>query len=295
MAERLEKPMPKSPVVAVLNMKGGVGKTTLTANVFKEVFRSFSAGTLLVDFDAQYNLTQLLTKRADYDRAVDAGRTILSVLTPKAPDSVFAVSENDGAPVPQASEVNFGLKYMKNAPSVQLDLVPGNFALAMMNLKEPDKLRVPAKRFASFIDTARSAYRLVVIDCNPSSSFVTRCAINAATHILVPVRPDKYSVLGVEMVTTYARDLRPHDCPKMMILLNGILDDKESRDTAHQLRAHAAFGPNVLVQEVRYSKLLHARSDFTGFATDRGGPYSHILQTNLALVARGIASQLGIA
>ena len=40
-----------APVVSVLNMKGGVGKTTTTANVFKELFRTKRANTLLMDFD----------------------------------------------------------------------------------------------------------------------------------------------------------------------------------------------------------------------------------------------------
>ena len=61
-----------SPVVAVLNMKGGVGKTTVTAAIFREMHRTKRRRVLLVDFDPQYNLTQLLVGVAASLRGTDA-------------------------------------------------------------------------------------------------------------------------------------------------------------------------------------------------------------------------------
>ena len=43
------------PVVAVLNMKGGVGKTTICSNVSLSVFENHEVGTLLIDLDPQFN------------------------------------------------------------------------------------------------------------------------------------------------------------------------------------------------------------------------------------------------
>ena len=51
------------PVVAVLNMKGGVGKTTLSSNVFRQMFDRQKHGILLLDLDPQFNLTQTLFTR----------------------------------------------------------------------------------------------------------------------------------------------------------------------------------------------------------------------------------------
>jgi chromosome partitioning protein len=48
------------PVIAVLNLKGGVGKTTLAAHVFRELFVAKRLSILLVDLDPQYNLSQQL-------------------------------------------------------------------------------------------------------------------------------------------------------------------------------------------------------------------------------------------
>jgi chromosome partitioning protein len=54
-------------VVAVLNMKGGVGKTTISAHLMRVLYHNFAKRVLLVDLDPQFNLTQCLVSRADYD------------------------------------------------------------------------------------------------------------------------------------------------------------------------------------------------------------------------------------
>lgn len=88
-----------APVVAVINMKGGVGKTVLSANVFREVFASKKVRTLLVDFDAQFNLSQLLLTYAEYGGLRDAKKTVFHILEAPLPESVFAVSDDDLAVV----------------------------------------------------------------------------------------------------------------------------------------------------------------------------------------------------
>ncbi|MCP4353360.1 MAG: ParA family protein, partial [Desulfobacterales bacterium] len=70
-----------------------------------------------------------------------------------------------------------------------------------LHLKPPFAFHAPKL----FIEQARKEYHLIVIDCNPSTSFLTGCALEVASNLLVPVRPDKYSVLGVEMVFEYAQ------------------------------------------------------------------------------------------
>ncbi|WP_407672071.1 ParA family protein [Paraburkholderia acidisoli] len=66
------------------------------------------------------------------------------------------------------------------------------------------KILEPVKnRILQFIENARTERELICIDCNPSSSFMTICAIQAATHILVPVCPDRYSMLGLKLLNRF--------------------------------------------------------------------------------------------
>src|SRR5437870_12852901 len=76
-------------------MKGGVGKTTISGNLCREGFGESSIKTLLIDFDPQINLTQLLLTRAQYDDVHKHNKPLWSIMESQAPDSVLAIAEND--------------------------------------------------------------------------------------------------------------------------------------------------------------------------------------------------------
>lgn len=283
----------KAPVVAVLNMKGGVGKTTISANLFRELFRVKKANTLLIDLDAQFNLTQLLMTRTEYDNLLSEKKTIYSVFQHEIPDSVFAVSEEYHLKLPSIDSIVFNLKHIPK-DDIRLQLLPGDFRLAMLNLKERAELRIPRKRFKLFIENARDKYDLIVIDCNPSTSFLTACALEVASNLLVPVRPDKFSVLGVEMVLNFAQIfLGSGLIPDIKILLNDV-GQGEPNQIANGLRAHGSLGPMVLVNELSHSQLLRARTDFTGFAPDRKVSYRETVKENLTEIAKEYSRSLGL-
>jgi len=289
----MSKKRTKTPIVAVLNMKGGVGKTTIAGNLFREIFRTKEIKTLLIDLDAQFNLTQLLMTRTKYERLSNKNKTIFSVFQHSVPDTVFAVSEDYLLEVQPVKELVTTLKYISSDNDIKLQLLPGDFQLAMLNLKERAELRIPKKRFKKFIEQAKSDYQLIVIDCNPSTSFLTGCAIEVASNILIPVRSDKYSVLGVEMVYEYAEiHLGLGLIPDIKILLNDVQQDGELLKVATQLKAHPTFGPNVLVNELKHSELLRAKSDYTGFAPDQKVPYRETVRNNLVEIAKEYADHL---
>lgn len=283
----------KVPVVAVLNMKGGVGKTTISGNLFREVFRVKKVNSLLIDLDAQFNLTQLLMTRAEYDSLLSEKKTIYSVFQHEIPDSVFAVSEDYHLKLPSIDQMVLTLK--KTLGGQKLQLLPGDFRLAMLNLKERAELRVPRKRFKLFIENAKDQYDLIVIDCNPSTSFLTGCALEVASNLLVPVKPDKFSVLGVEMVIEYAQIfLGSGLIPDIKIMLNDIGQGEPSQ-IANDLRAHRILGPMVLVNELFHSDVLRARADYTGFAPDRKVPYKNTVKKNLTDIANEYSRSLGLS
>ncbi len=158
-----------------------------------------------------------------------------------------------------------------------------------------NELIIPRKRFKLFMEQARNEYQLIVIDCNPSTSFLTKCAIEASSHILVPVRPDKYSVLGVEMISNFIKTHLGNGLePDLKILLNDVTSDNEPKKIARELRAHTIFGPKVMVNELSHSKLLLAKPDYTGFAVDQSVPYKHVVKKNLVDIADEYSDYLGI-
>jgi chromosome partitioning protein len=86
------------PVIAVLNLKGGVGKTTLAAHVFRELFVAERLSILLVDLDPQYNLSQQLLAPPAYDMLVSQEKTALRLFEPAPVSDFFNINTADNHP-----------------------------------------------------------------------------------------------------------------------------------------------------------------------------------------------------
>ena len=267
-----------APVVAVLNMKGGVGKTTISAHVMRVLYHHYRINTLLVDLDPQFNLSQALVSRAIYDDLKDSNRTIFAVMEPPPLMGLHDIRTSDSPP-PKAADVIYRLRYFLKLP-ITLDLLPGDFRLVKYSMIDSRrKLDSVQTRFLRFIGESRKHYRLICIDCNPSSSFITSCALHACTHILVPIRPDRYSVLGLEILYDFVSEI-PTISPKpeVLALLNGIPRRKYDSAVEDELRAHDTFGRNVLTSPVYQSGLLEAKTGYTGFATDKPVAWRDLLK-----------------
>ena len=269
----IKQKMKACPVVAVLNMKGGVGKITISAHVFRHLYSHLKKRVLLIDFDPQFNLTQAVIPQTKYESFRAAGRTIFSVLEDSAAPSIFKVSSNLGPP-PDLDKVAVTLRHFPNTdPEINLLLVPGDFDLVKYSMIGDGKILEPVKnRFLKFIDAARLQRDLLCIDCNPSSSFMTVCALQAATHVLVPVRPDRYSMLGLKMLSRFISEL-PQIArkPELIVLLNGVKPSGYDPTVENTLRSDPDFGPVTLANSLHVSKVLEATVGYTGFATDKQG------------------------
>ena len=204
----------------------------------------------------------------------------------------FQVRHSDKAP-PNANEICHRLRQIGKGETARLDLIPGSFELMKYSIiDDPAQLRFASNYLKRFISQARNQYDLIVLDCNPSTSFVTKCALENSTHVLSPVKLDRFSVLGVGMVNklfTYLNLELTH-----MILVNGISRNAVLSTVEKELRAHPTFGPKVLVSRLVQSKHLSADPSYTGFATDKGGPYSSVLRIEIGNIVQEISNHLGI-
>lgn len=292
----MAKRHPKSPVLAVLNLKGGVGKTTICAHLSLVLFAHIRKSIQIIDLDPQFNLTQQLFKRARYEKLKEENKTIYSVMEPPPPGGLFHI-DNSPKPPPDPSEVGIALKYLpRTDPLEELIVVPGDFSLVKYSLMDDNsQLTNVKKRFFEFIENSRKKYGLVILDCNPGSSFLTLCAIESCTHILVPVRPDRYSVLGLEILTQFINSVPslPRK-PKVIVVLNGIPRTGYIPLVENELRVHKDFGSMTLAARVYNSGLLEADPGYTGFATDKPVAWRWTLYGELKTVAKELASRLGI-
>lgn len=284
------------PVVATLNLKGGVGKTTVSAHVFRMVWEKFRVPTLLIDFDPQFNLSQTLFDRGRYDRIRKRNKTVMAVMEPPPERSLFRINTSSEPP-PEPDDVSTRLWVMRNERHVDLRVLPGDFRLVKYSLmNDHSQLDAVERRFLAFMDKCRQGGRLTVLDCNPGSSFLTRCALRVCTHLLVPIRPDRYSILGVELLDQFVRGVPTVEPkPKKLILLNGVPWQHYDRSIEDELRRHKDHAPAMLIHKIHHLVKLQATPDYTGFATDEPGPYKSVLRREIDAVAGEIGEKLGLA
>ncbi len=215
-------------------------------------------------------------------------------MEPPSAVGLFDVAITSHAP-PLASTLARRLRHFTDRPAF-LDLIPGNFDLVKYSLiADQHKLGLVKQRFLQFISAARADYDVVVIDCNPSSSFITLCALQACQKVLVPIRPDRYSVLGLELLADFiARIPEIAPKPEMAILLNGVPRQQYDQTVENELRRHTIFGPLLFAAKLRHSKLLAASAGYTGFATDKPVPYRELLKTEIGDVVKELSIRWGI-
>jgi chromosome partitioning protein len=194
--------MPSS-VVSVINYKGGVGKTTLTANLGAEL-AARGRRVLLIDLDPQASLTFSFFRVSEWEEQLADGRTILQwfesfvvggttqplqkYVVP--PPAVNAVVHPDGGRLDLLAS-HLGLI------EIDLDLAAG---LGGSRFQKTNPRFLPVHRMLAdaLREQAFAGYDAILIDCAPNFNMVTRTAIVASDHVLVPARPDYLSTLGID-------------------------------------------------------------------------------------------------
>jgi chromosome partitioning protein len=284
--------MAKGKVVSILNMKGGVGKTTISAHLMRVLYHECDKRVLLVDLDPQFNLSQTVLTEKKYNKIVKDKKTVLSAFEPQPSNNFFDIIVTDSPP-PPASAICTRLKQVQ-ASAACLDMIVGDFDLVKYSLIDDNKkLGLAIKYFKRFISQARDEYDLVVIDCNPSSSFITQCALTTSTHILSPVRPDKYSVIGVRLVSDLLDRIAPDPRPEQLIVMNAVPRGSSPETVETELRS-SKFAASVLANRLHKSSLLAAQPSYTGFATDKRVAYKEQLKSDMKKLAIELASRLGV-
>lgn len=171
--------------IALLNMKGGVGKTTLSVNLAWYMYRHRQKRVLLVDLDPQFNASQYVMNYRLYAKHVKEKGTIADLLieSPK-------LRLKPKVSVKAIESAVATLEQQKNG--ARFDFLPAELALAHV-VKNPAQMEY---KLEMLLRKTRDEYDYIFIDCAPTDSVLTTMALNASNFILTPMRPDRFSILG---------------------------------------------------------------------------------------------------
>jgi len=205
-------------VLAVVNQKGGVGKTTTTVNLAAALAQA-GKRVLLVDLDPQGNATM----GSGVDKRTVA-RTVYHAL--------LGLGELAGI--------------RTRAERGGYDLVPANRDLAGA---EVELVELPARetRLKSALEPIAADYDYILIDCPPSLSLLTVNALAAAQRVLIPMQCEYYALEGLSDLVGTVKRVRANLNPGLDIagLLRTMYDPRNtlSQQVSRELEAH--FGDKV--------------------------------------------------
>lgn len=215
--------------IAVVNQKGGVGKTTTAVNL-TAALTDLGLKVLLIDFDPQANAT-----------------SGLGVDKRKAKYSIYDVLINNVAP----AEAIVSTKYGDVLPS------SANLAGAAVELLYTEGREHQLK---NVMEPIRANYDLIMIDCPPSLEMLTLNSLAAADSILVPVQCEYYALEGLADLMNTLRMVKKRINPKLDIFAVALtmFDGRTNFSTqvAQEVRRHfpGKVFATVIPRNVRLSE-----------------------------------------
>lgn len=186
-------------VITFINMKGGVGKTTLCLSLGEYLANHLSADSkkiLFLDVDPQFNLTQSLlnefNREDDYLEKVYRDKDICKIFETKK-----TLSKEDAVP-----DKSLIIELSEN-----IHLVPGSIDLIFEDSKNDI---TKTKKIDRFIEKnhLKKIYDFIFIDCPPTITLYTDAALFASDYYIIPNRVDRYSVLGINLLQNVVNRLK---------------------------------------------------------------------------------------
>lgn len=198
--------------VSIINLKGGVGKSTLTMILAEFLAFMQSKNVLLIDLDAQANLSYCMVPPAQIDKQLREERTAYHLLRDGFTDADLNVGRYIVQPPLKVSNVAHG---MSSTHGTKLHMVVSTPTVAQL---DEDLMKLWAdgqpmpqhirKSLDRALKPVATQYDYILIDCPPGLSLFSSAALMASNYYISPIIPEPLSLQGVELVRDRQAQLR---------------------------------------------------------------------------------------
>lgn len=181
-------------IISIINMKGGVAKTTLCKEIGFHLSHVKGKKVLLVDIDPQANLTQSMFRKFGFKAKGELSTSSNEGYkeTDKSISYLFANGKTK----------KFNRELVTLNLTDNLDLIPGTLGTDFVarKINSADMEQSLYNYFYYNEGSGMYDYDFILFDCPPTYSEYTVAAILPSHYYLIPVNPDAYSVLGIQML-----------------------------------------------------------------------------------------------
>ncbi|BAZ38969.1 cobyrinic acid a,c-diamide synthase [Calothrix sp. NIES-4101] len=191
-------------VIATANMKGGVGKTTLTVNIATCLAKNHGKKVLVLDLDTQISATLSLMSPVEFANRRKQRKTFRYLI-----DQIITPED---APTHTIQDII--QTQVCNVPG--LNLVPGDIDLydefVVSELLHQQAIQLGEKDFETIwnrfervllgkiLEPIRNDYDFIILDCAPGYNLLTRSALATSNYYLLPAKPEPLSVVGIQLL-----------------------------------------------------------------------------------------------
>lgn len=225
-------------IISVLNLKGGVGKTTLTANLGGYLAHHREKWVLLLDLDHQRSLTQSLFTSQQRVDAEKKGRTVQAVLRTEGSKPILEAAEQV-----QGNSFN-RLWVVGNSDPAEgygetHNLDDREMALLAEWLLNPTKsdVRYLLRAALHHARPIQERYNYVLIDCPPRLTTACINALAASDLVLIPVQPEPVAAASIVHLLRRLRPMREAGLiPELRVLVVGNMISRNEDSAKRELK-----------------------------------------------------------
>lgn len=239
--------------IAVMNTKGGVGKSTLVLALAETLSALHGKTVLIIDSDSQASVSSMLMTAASLHKLQSSGLTIVDLL---------GQSVLQGQPLDWAKVVVGGVSDVDDARTVYL--IPSDMQLTLFERevsKESQHARLRAT-ISALLNATRNVFDIVLIDCPPGLSVLTESWLREADYHISPTKPDYVSACGLEVFRRF-RNLNPEMgfAENLGVVIN-MKDEMSSQDREYDRWLRQSADNRCFARAINRSNSLQHASQY---------------------------------
>ncbi|MGM9669735.1 MAG: ParA family protein [Faecousia sp.] len=171
---------------AILNLKGGVAKTTTVINMAAILAKDYGIRVLLIDADSQCNTTEFFGATPSSGNLAD----------------ILRLSDDCYDPMLEAGAC------IQSTEFTNIDIIPGDDSLMDLDLSKVELGRVNVNILRQLVEQVKALYDYILIDCPPAFNAASAAALIAADDVIIPIKLDAFSLRGMSNLMRQIKNMR---------------------------------------------------------------------------------------